>query len=72
MTERGGSSEKIEHGEFAQRLVTPVGEEERAEMIELIRWFSRRYPTPKARLDYARRKHAEWTRHRGTRDRTEP
>ena len=48
--------------EFQQRLATPLPPEEAAELEALIRWFLRRYPTPKARLAYARRKYAEWTR----------
>jgi hypothetical protein len=58
--------------EFLRRLRAPISDSERSEMQDLVRWFSRRYPTPKARLDYARRKYAEWTKHRGTRARTNP
>lgn len=47
--------------EFDRRLkaFTP---EESEEALELIRWFMRRYPTPKERLDFARRTFAQWTR----------
>ena len=53
--------------EFLRRIQAPMDADERAEAIALFRWFARAYPTPKARLDYARRKYAEWTKYRGTR-----
>ncbi len=49
--------------EFDRRLAAPRSAEESAEAQALIRWFMRRYPTPKERLAYARRRFAEWTRH---------
>jgi hypothetical protein len=33
--------------------------DEQAEMLDLIRWFTTRYPTPEARLIYMRRKTRE-------------
>jgi hypothetical protein len=53
--------------EFRRRIAAPMDDREREETIALIRWFERRYPTPKARLAYARRKYREWTRYTGTR-----
>jgi hypothetical protein len=44
------------------RRVASVSEAEIEESIQLIRWFTRRYPTPKARLDFARRMFEQWTR----------
>jgi hypothetical protein len=51
--------------DFAERRLTreeveavlriPIGEEERAEVLALVAWFRRRYPTPKERLAYVRR-----------------
>jgi len=41
----------------------PLSEDERAEVLSLVRWFCRRYPTPAARLRYVRRAYARWTRH---------
>jgi hypothetical protein len=38
----------------------PLGNEEREENLALIDWFSRRYPTPEARLRYARRAYRRW------------
>ncbi|MFO0761219.1 MAG: hypothetical protein U0359_32370 [Byssovorax sp.] len=47
--------------EFERRL-RAFTEEEAQEAEDLIRWFMRRYPTPKERLDFARRTFAQWTR----------
>jgi hypothetical protein len=54
--------ESLPVSEFDRRLAAPEDPSEAAEMRDLIRWFMRRYPTPKERLAYARRKFAEWTR----------
>jgi hypothetical protein len=42
----------------------PITDAEREDVLALVRWFTRRYPTPAARLAYARRVHARWTRGR--------
>jgi hypothetical protein len=47
--------------EFDRRL-RAFTEEETEEALALIRWFLRRYPTPKDRLDFARRMYDQWTR----------
>lgn len=47
--------------EFDRRVQAFTAEEEE-EALELIRWFMRRYPTAKERLDFARRTFAQWTR----------
>lgn len=47
--------------EFNRRL-NAFTEEETEEAAALIRWFIQRYPTPKERLDYARRMFEQWTR----------
>lgn len=54
--------EPLSPEEFDRRVSAPLPAEESEEMAELIRWFTRRYATPKERLAYARRKFAEWTR----------
>ena len=54
--------ERLSPEEFDRRVSTPLTDEEAADLADLIRWFTRRYPTPKERLAYARRKFAEWTR----------
>ena len=48
--------------EFERRTAVRPTDEEVAEFMELVRWFSRRYPTAKDRIAYIRRKYAEWTR----------
>jgi hypothetical protein len=47
----------------AQRyLDAPITDEERAEVLALVRWFARRYPAPIDRLAYARAAYARWRR----------
>ncbi len=46
--------------EVRQALAQPLGAEEEEESRALIRWFRRRYPTPAARLAYARRAYRRW------------
>ena len=48
--------------EFERRMATRPTEEEVAEFMDLIRWFTGRYPTVKDRFTYVNRKYAEWTR----------
>ena len=40
----------------------PIGTDEREQVRALVRWFTTRYPTPAARLAYARRAYARWSR----------
>jgi hypothetical protein len=47
--------------EIAYELTRPIGEEEREEVLALVRWFTRRYDAA-GRLAYVRRAHARWTR----------
>jgi hypothetical protein len=54
--------EPLPADEFDRRVSAPVDPSEAAEIRDLIRWFTRRYATPKERLAYARRKFVEWTR----------
>jgi hypothetical protein len=44
------------------RRVRAFTEEEAEEALALIHWFTRRYPTPKERLDFSRRTFDQWTR----------
>ena len=50
--------------EAAGYLNAPVTDAERAEVLALVDWFRRRYPTPADRLAYARRASARWRRTR--------
>ncbi|MGH9384007.1 MAG: hypothetical protein ACRD2N_06955 [Vicinamibacterales bacterium] len=45
-------------------LDAPVSDAERDEILDLARWFQRRYPTAAERLTYVRRAYARWTRQR--------
>ena len=55
-------NERLTAEECTRYLALPPSAEESESISELLRWFSRRYPTAKERLAYARRKYAEWTR----------
>jgi hypothetical protein len=53
--------------EFKRRVAASFADLDAGELEnieQLVRWFTRRYPTAKERLAYARRKYAEWTRTR--------
>lgn len=43
----------------------PVSDAERDEVLALVRWFRRRYPTGADRLAYVRRASQRWRRHIG-------
>ena len=40
----------------------PIDASERDEVLSLVRWFTRRYPTPADRLAYVRQAYARWRR----------
>jgi hypothetical protein len=46
--------------EIRAALEQPLSPAEEEESRSLIRWFRRRYPTPAARLAYARRAYCRW------------
>ncbi len=48
--------------EFQAYVDSPMDDREREETEDLIRWFRRRYATPRERLEYARRTYAQWMR----------
>jgi hypothetical protein len=48
--------------EAREYLEAPISEAERDEVLALVRWFQRRYPTPAERLAYVRRAYARWRR----------
>jgi hypothetical protein len=43
-------------------LDAPIDDDEREQVVSLIRWFRRRYPTPAERLAYARIAYVRWRR----------
>ena len=47
--------------EIGAALAVPLGDEERQEILALVAWFCRRYPTPADRLAYVRRTYRRWT-----------
>lgn len=47
--------------ELEAELERTIGAAEREEVLSLVRWFTRRYPTPEGRLAYVRRAYARWT-----------
>jgi hypothetical protein len=55
----------LEPAEARDYLDAPITPAERENVLALVRWFQRRYPTPAERLAYARRAHARWQRTRG-------
>jgi hypothetical protein len=54
------SERRLSAEEARAALAVPLGEAEEEESRSLIRWFRRRYPTPAARLAYARRAYQRW------------
>jgi hypothetical protein len=42
-------------------LEAPVSDREREEVLALVRWFRRRYPTGADRLAYVRRAYRRWS-----------
>ncbi len=46
--------------EAREYLDAPITQAERDNVVALVRWFRRRYPTPAERLAYVRRAHARW------------
>jgi hypothetical protein len=55
LSERLLTAEEVETA-----LRTPIDETEREEILELVSWFRRRYPTPADRLAYVRRAYRRW------------
>jgi hypothetical protein len=56
LTERKVSGEEI------RLALRPLGDDERDEILALVRWFTRRYPTGADRLAYVRQAYARWQR----------
>jgi hypothetical protein len=48
--------------ELRDILERPISTAESDEVVSLLRWFTRRYPSPEARLAYVKKAYARWTR----------
>lgn len=57
---RALAERRLSPEEVRAALAVPLGRAEEEESRSLIRWFRRRYPTPAARLAYARRAYRRW------------
>ena len=55
------SERRLTPEELESYVDAPVSDAEREEVLELVRWFTARYPTPAERLAYVRRAYARWT-----------
>jgi site-specific recombinase len=63
---RAYAERRLTANEVRALLSVPISEEERENVLSLVRWFRRRYPTPAERLAYVRRAYARWQRNRST------
>jgi hypothetical protein len=54
------TSRTLTEDEAREWLDSPIGDAEREQVLELVRWFTRRYPTPAARLAYVRQAYRRW------------
>jgi hypothetical protein len=59
---RALAGRRLSAPEFLAGVNAPMSDAERQEILDLIRWFRRRYQTPGERLAYIRRKYKEWSR----------
>ena len=57
--------DQLSPAEARAYLDAPLTKAEREGVLELARWFRRRYPTPVERLAYVRRAFARWRRAQG-------
>ena len=51
---RAFEERRLSREELDAYVNAPMSQEEREDMLSLMRWFRRRYPTPAARSRYAR------------------
>ena len=59
------ANRQLTAAELRAYLDAPVSDAERDEAARLIRWFTRRYPSPAERLAYVRKAYARWTADHG-------
>jgi len=57
---RDESARELPREEAERWVNAPWAEGEREEVLSLVAWFCRRYPTPLERLAYVRRAYARW------------
>ena len=50
----------VTDAELRRELERPISADEREEVLSLVRWFTRRYPSPEARLSYVTRAYERW------------
>ena len=62
---RAMSERRLSAEEFARAAAVPISHDEQEETLALVRWFTRRYPTPADRLAYVRAATARWRGHLG-------
>jgi hypothetical protein len=60
---RAAVDRQVSLEELRGALLDPIGGDERDEVLSLVRWFCRRYPTGAERLAYVRQAYARWQRH---------
>jgi hypothetical protein len=54
------ANRRLTRRELELALAIPISEEERKDTLELVKWFTRRYPTAGDRLAYIRKAYARW------------
>jgi hypothetical protein len=59
------ANRQLSPDEARRYLDAPMSAAERENVLALVRWFRRRYPTPIERLTYARAAYVRWQRTRG-------
>ena len=59
---REESERLVSTDELREALDRPIDLEEREELMSLVRWFTRRYPTGADRLAYVRQAYDRWNR----------
>jgi hypothetical protein len=69
---RALSERRLSREEVEAALRIPITDSEREEILELVSWFRRRYPTPLDRLRYVRRAYRRWQRAQEPRDQLRP
>lgn len=63
---REESNRELPLAEAEAYLAAPLTDEERTATLELVTWFTRRYPQPLERLRYVSRAYRRWQRRPNT------